>query len=67
METTIKIRENKARKQLKDQGYILEKRTNNINPYHSGCYRILNSWTGNIEAGAEFDLTLEDIEQFAAE
>ena len=67
METTIKIRENNARKQLKDQGYILEKRTNNINPYHSGCYRILNSLTGNIEAGAEFDMTLEDIEQFAAE
>ena len=67
METTIKIREDKTRKQLKDQGYTLEKRTNSIDPYHSGCYRILNSWTGTIEAGAEFDLTLEDIEQFAAE
>lgn len=39
----IKARENKARKQLKDQGYILQKRTNNVDPYHSGCYRILNS------------------------
>lgn len=28
--TEIKIREDKARKQLKDQGYTLEKRTNNI-------------------------------------
>lgn len=65
--TEIKIREDKARKQLKDQGYTLEKRTNNINLYHSGCYRILNSWTGNIEAGADFDMTLEDVEQFAAE
>lgn len=65
--TEIKAREDKARKQLKDQGYILEKHTNTVNPYHSGCYRILNSWTGTIEAGAEFDLTLEDIEQFVAE
>lgn len=67
METTIKNHENKARQQLKDQGYVLQKRTNNVDPYHSGCYRILNSWTGMIEAGAEFDMTLEDVERFAAE
>lgn len=67
METTIKTRENNAKKQLKDQGYVLQKHTNTINPYHSGCYRILNSWTGVIEAGAEFDMTLEDIERFVTE
>lgn len=65
--TEIKTREDKARRRLKDQGYTLEKHTNNIDPYHSGCYRILNSWIGNIEAGADFDMTLEDVEKFVAE
>lgn len=65
--TKIKNRESKARKQLKDQGYTLEKRTNNVDSYHSGCYRILNSWTGNIEGGAEFDMTIEDVEKFVLE
>lgn len=63
----IKERENKVKKQLKDQGYTLQKRVNNVNPYHSGCYRILNKWTGTIEAGANFDMALEDVEQFAQE
>lgn len=62
-----KNRENKARQQLKEQGYVLEKRTNTVDPYHSGCYRVLNGQTGNIEAGAEFDMTLEDVERFIME
>lgn len=62
-----KAREDKVRKRLKDQGYTLEKRTNSVDLYHSGCYRIFNSWTGNIEAGADFDMTLEDVEKFVAE
>lgn len=59
--------ENKARKQLKEQGYVLEKRTNTVNLYHSGCYRILNAHNGIIEAGANFDLTLDEVEKFIAE
>jgi hypothetical protein len=67
MDTTIKNRENKVRKQLKDQGYTLEKHVNHVDIYHIGCYRIINSFTGNIEAGRDFDMTLEDVERFAAE
>lgn len=63
----LKTRENKARHQLKEQGYILEKRTNTVNPYHSGCYRILNGHTGTVEAGADFDLTLDEVEKFISE
>ena len=63
----LKKRENKARQQLKEQGYILEKRTNTVDPYHSGCYRILNVQTGIIEAGADFDLTLDEVEKFITE
>lgn len=62
-----KNRENKARQQLKEQGYVLEKRINTVDPYHSGCYRILNEHTGTVEAGANFDLTLDEVEKFIAE
>ena len=62
-----KNHENEARKQLKEQGYVLEKRTNTVDPYHSGCYRILNGHTGTVEAGANFDLTLDEVETFIAE
>lgn len=63
----LKSRESKARQQLKEQGYVLEKRTNTVDPYHSGCYRILNGHTGTVEAGANFDLTLDEVEKFIAE
>ena len=63
----LKNRENKARRQLKELGFVLEKRTNTVDPYHSGCYRILNGHTGIIEAGADFDLTLDEVEKFIAE
>lgn len=62
-----KNRENKARQQLKEQGYVLEKRTNTVDSYHSGCYRILNGHTGTVEAGADFDLTLDEVEKFISE
>lgn len=62
-----KSRENKARRQLKEQGYVLEKRTNTVDLYHSGCYRILNGQTRIIETGANFDLTLDEVERFIAE
>lgn len=64
---TEKSREARARRQLKDQGFALDKHINTVNPYHSGCYRILNGHTGTIEAGADFNMTLEDVERFIAE
>ena len=63
----IKSRENKARKDLANLGYALQKRTNTADPYHNGSYRILNGFTGNIEAGENFDLTMEDVEKFINE
>jgi len=63
-EIAIKSRENKARRDLSKIGYSLQKHTSAVDLYHVGCYRILDSHTGNIEAGADFDLTLEDVESF---
>jgi len=63
----LKNRENKARRQLKELGFVLEKRTNTVDPYHSGYYRILNGHTGTVEAGADFDLTVDEVEKFIAE
>ncbi|NBH80538.1 hypothetical protein D3Z52_20785 [Clostridiaceae bacterium] len=60
-------RENKARKALAKLGYTMQERTNTVDPYHNGNYRILDSFTGNIVAGENFDLTLEDVEKFISE
>ena len=60
-------REHLARKALAKLGYTMQKRTNTADPYHNGNYRILDSFTGNIEAGENFDLTLEDVEKFINE
>ena len=56
-----------ARKALAKLGYTMQKRRNTADPYHNGSYRILDSFTGNIEAGENFDLTLEDVEKFINE
>ncbi len=63
----IRCREGIARKQLKDQGYLLQKRTNRYDPYHVGCYRILNKHTGTVESSSDYIMTLEDVEQFVSE
>lgn len=63
----IKAREHKARRELATQGYILQKHINTVNPYHFGCYQIVNGFTNAIETGENFDLTLEDVENFIKE
>lgn len=55
----IKAREHKARRELATQGYALQR--------HGGCYRIVNGFTNVIETGENFDLTLEDVENFIEE
>lgn len=64
---TEKSREQRARRRLAAQGYQLQKRVNHVDPYHSGCYRIINTYFNSIETGENYDMTLEDVEAFIAE
>ena len=61
LERTI---ERTIRKQLAAQGYKLQKRVNNVDLYHNGCYRIVNAYNNFIEAGENFDLTIEEVKSF---
>jgi len=62
----IKVREDKARRQLAKQGYTLKKsRAQTYTVDNQGGYMILQD--GVIQAGERFDMTLEDVEKFVAE
>ena len=61
---TEKSREQRAKRQLAAQGYQLKKRVNNVDPSHSGCYQIVNTYFNRIEAGESYGLNLEDVEAF---
>lgn len=63
----LKSQENKIRRLLRKQGYALQKKVINCDPYHSGSYRILDLDNQVIVAGEEFDLTMEDIVDFIEE
>lgn len=60
--------ESAARKALARQGYNLQKNTRNvkINPYHGGCYRIVDS-NNVVAAGESFDMSLQDVWDFINE
>ncbi len=60
-------RERKARKELKKQGYLLDKRINIIDLLHNGCYRIINAQTGNCETDPNYTMTIDDVENFIKE
>lgn len=62
-----KSRENKLRRQLRNQGYILQKKVIKNNPYQSGCYRIVNTYFNRIETDENYNMTLEDVERFVNE
>ena len=75
---TIKARENKVRRQLARLGYQLKKsrtdgcvyRDGIFQGYHThdrGGYMIVNIEYNCVKAGADFNLTLEDVEEFVAE
>jgi hypothetical protein len=62
----------KSEKQLRDQlrkaGYSLKKsRIRNTNVNNQGGYMIVNTWHNSIEAGSNYELSLEDVEKFLNE
>ena len=62
----------KSEKQLRDQlrkaGYTLKKsRIKNTNANNQGGYMIVNTWHNSIEAGSNYELSLEDVEKFLNE
>lgn len=64
---TEKSREQRARRQLAAQGYELHKHVNTVDIYHNGCYQIVNTYFNRIEAGENYDLTIEQVEAFIRE
>lgn len=62
-----KSRENKLRRQLRKQGYILQKKVIKNNPHQSGCYRIINAYFNRIETDENYNMTLEEVERFVNE
>lgn len=78
MKTNVKKREDKARRQLVRQGYKLQKSRTNGSVYANGIYqgenmddrggyRIVDAGTNTVITGERFDLSLDDVEQFAKE
>lgn len=65
---TEKSIENRLRRQLSKEGYMLRKsRTRNWNIDDYGEYMITDPYTNMIVAGSRFDLSLEDVERFVNE
>ena len=63
-----KVRENRLRRRLSKMGYVLRKsRAHNINIDNFGGYMIIEAYHNYIAAGPRFDLSLDDVEQFAKE
>lgn len=66
MNRDSKSRESKVRRRLVSQGYALKKsRAINLTSDDQGGYQIIDLQFGRIEAGERFNLTLEEVEQFA--
>lgn len=61
-------RENRLRSLADKQGFAIEKsRAMDSQIPHYGLYRIINSFTGNVEAGCHnlpYEMTLDDVEKF---
>ena len=68
MDPLEKVRENKARRQAYRQGYMLCKSIARIWRYEDQFgYRIVDYPNNFLVAGENFDLTLEDVEEFLKE
>jgi site-specific recombinase XerD len=64
-EQSEKARDMEIRRKAKRLGYTLSKDTHhNRTDDHQGGYMVLNAFTGEIEAGHDFELTLEQVNQF---
>ncbi len=77
-ELSIKSREDRARRELRKQGFRLKKSRTNGFVYRNGVYQgqnaddhggytIIEASTNLIVAGERFDLSLEDVERWAKE
>ena len=75
-ELSIKSREDRARRELRKQGYRFKKSRTNGSVYRNGVYQgqnaddhggymILDVSSDLVVAGERFDLTLEDVEKWA--
>jgi hypothetical protein len=65
--TTMKS-EKQLREQLRKAGYTLKKsRVKHTNVNNLGGYMIINTWNNTIEAGSNYELSLEDVEKFLNE
>jgi len=63
-----KSRENRFRRQLVKQGYVLRKsRVRNINYNDLGGYRIVDLYRNFVVDGIRFELSLDDVEEFLKE
>lgn len=63
-----KARENRVRRQLAKQGYRLHKsRARGVHFDNRGGYMIIDACCNYIVAGEKCDLSLEDVERFAAD
>ena len=65
---TDKSREQRARRQLRQQGYALRKsRVRNWNIDNLGGYMVIEANRNLIVAGQRFDMSLDDVEHFIRE
>jgi hypothetical protein len=68
MDTNEKVRENKARRHAWRQRLILRKsRARNWSYYNQQGYMIIDFFRNFLVAGENFDLTLEDVEEYLKE
>ena len=59
--------ESEARRKLENEGYALQVKRNHPDIYHNGCYHIIEVRNNSIAAGKNYDLTMEDVENFINE
>lgn len=65
---TQAAREQRARRALRRQGYRLNKSQWRLGSIDNlGGYRIINTWTNFVDAGARWELSLDDVERWLAE
>jgi N-dimethylarginine dimethylaminohydrolase len=67
MAAARKSAENKLRRKLSKQGYQLRKSRAAFSGDNFGEYMIVGANTNAVVAGARFDMTLDDVEEFANE
>jgi len=59
-----KIRENRLRRQLANQGYLLRKSRAAESIDNLGGYMIISAGTNAIVGGPRFDFTLDDVDDY---